>query len=146
MKLQRVHFAKNMRWMLVAMSENQAGALQKALAENRVLQIVCCLLKVVNAVLLGLQACAQPFELRKDVPDPMRLFATLAKLLNDLLVDHALRLDKMRKGLGRVDGINRDALIGDHDGLLSVLLLGAPPLPRGHGILVDPQPSLTRPC
>ena len=77
-------------------------------------------------------------ELRKDVPHPMRLFTALAELLNDLVVDHALRLDKMRKGLGRVDGINRDALVWDHDGPLSVLSLGSAPIPRGHGILVSP--------
>ena len=61
----------------------------------------------------------------------MRFFTTLAEFVNHLVIDHALRLDKMRKGLGRVDGINRDALIWDHGGLVSVLALGAAPLPRG---------------
>jgi hypothetical protein len=40
-------------------------------------------------------------------------------------------LDKMRKGLGRVDGIDWDALVRDHGSLGSVLSLGAaPPLRR----------------
>ena len=91
-----------------------------------------------NTVLLRLQACAQALELRKDVPHPMRFFTTLAELLNDLVVDHSLRLDKMRKGLSRVDGINRDALLWNHGSLVSVLALGTAPLPRGHGILVSP--------
>ena len=76
----------------------------------------------------------------------MRFFTTLNELLNDLLVDHALRLDKMRKGLGRGDGINRHALVRDHDGPLSVLSLGAPPLPRGHGVVVGPKPRLLGLC
>ena len=80
------------------------------------LQVVRCLMKIINAVLLRLQACAQALELRKDVPHPMRFFTALAELLNDRVVDHALRLDKMRKGLGRVDGITRDALVWDHGG------------------------------
>ena len=91
-----------------------------------------------NTVLLRLQACAQAFELRKDVPHPMRFLTTLIELLYHLVVDHTLRLDKMRKGLGRVDGINRDALVRDHGGLVSVLALGAAPLPRRYGILVSP--------
>ena len=100
------------------------------------LQVVRCLMKIINAVLLRLQARAQAFELRKDVPHPMRFFTALAELLNDLLVDHALRLDKMRKRLGRVDGITRDALVWDHGGPLSVLSLGSAPIPRGHGCTV----------
>jgi hypothetical protein len=48
--------------------------------------------------------------------------------------------------LGRVDGIDWDALVRDHYGPLSVLSLGAPPIPRWHGILVGPQPCLTGPC
>ena len=89
-----------------------------------------------NTVLLRLQACAQTFELRKDVPHPMRFFTALAELLKDLLVDHALRLDNVRKGLGRVDGIDWDALIWNHGGLVSILSLGAAPLPRGYGCTV----------
>ena len=89
-----------------------------------------------NTVLLRLQACAQAFELRKDVPHPMRFLTTLAELVNHLVIDHALRLDKMRKGLGRVDGIDWDALVRDHGSLGSVLSLGAAPLPRGYGCTV----------
>ena len=32
----------------------------------------------------------------------MRFFTTLAEFVNHLVIDHALRLDKMRKGLGRI--------------------------------------------
>ena len=100
------------------------------------LQVVCCLLKIINAVLLRLEACTQAFELRKDVPHPMRFFTTLAEFVNHLVIDHALRLDNVRKGLGRVDGIDWDALIWNHGGLVSVLSLGAAPLPRGYGCTV----------
>ena len=71
-----------------------------------------------NTVLLRLQACAQAFELRKDVPHPMRFLATLLKFQNDLVVDHVLGLDKMRKGFGRANGIHWDALVRDHGGLV----------------------------
>ena len=91
-----------------------------------------------NTVLLRLQACAQAFELRKDVPHPMRFFTTLAEFVNHLVIDHVLGLDKMRKGLGRADRIDWDALVRDHGSLGSVLSLGATPLPRGHGVLVGP--------
>ena len=61
----------------------------------------------------------------------MRFFTTLAEFVNHLVIDHVLRLDKMRKGLGRVDGIDWDALVRDHGSLGSVLSLGAaPPLRR----------------
>ena len=35
----------------------------------------------------------------------MRFFTTLSELLNDRVVGHALRLDKLRTRLGRVDGL-----------------------------------------
>ena len=89
-----------------------------------------------NTVLLRLEACTQAFELRKDVPHPMRFFTTLAEFVNHLVIDHALRLDKMCKGLGRVDWINWNALVRDHGGLVSVLALGAALLPRGYGCTV----------
>jgi hypothetical protein len=68
----------------------------------------------------------------------MRFFTTLAQFVNHLVIDHALRLDKMRKGLGRANGIDWDALVRDHGSLGSVLSLGAAPLPRGQRILVCP--------
>ena len=74
--------------------------------------------KVIDAVLLRLEACTQAFELRKDVPHPMRFLTTLLKFQNDLVVDHVLGLDKIRKGLGRANGIDWDALVRDHGGLV----------------------------
>jgi hypothetical protein len=66
----------------------------------------------------------------------MRFFTTLAEFVNHLVIDHTLRLDNVRKGLGRVDRINWNALVRDHGGLVSVLSLGAAPLPRGYGCTV----------
>ena len=44
----------------------------------------------------------------------VRLFTILLQFLNHLVIDHALRPDKMRKGLGRIDGINWDAFVRLH--------------------------------
>ena len=44
--------------------------------------------------------------------------------------------------LGRVDGIDWDALVRDHYGPLSVLSLGAAPIPRGMGSLSAHSPAL----
>lgn len=76
------------------MGEHRLRAVDEARAEHRVGKIGLSLLNRGQRKALRHDGQAEAGKLREDVPDPVRLLATLAQLLHHAVMDRRLCIDK----------------------------------------------------